>query len=101
MNNSISPKVTALHPADLESGDSGAIESMIKHCMDAKARYSPLGPRLFRKYTYLCLLALLRTIVVKLHLITKLAEIRDSVCLIDLKQLFPKTILLRTILPLL
>ena len=48
MNNSISPRVTALHPADLESGDSGAIESTIKHCMDAKARFSPkmaFGPR--------------------------------------------------------
>ena len=49
VNNSISPRVTALHPADLESGDSGAIESTIKHCMDAKARFSPkmaFGPRL-------------------------------------------------------
>ena len=46
VNNSISPKVTALHPADLESEDSGAIETTIKHCMDAKARYTPLGPRL-------------------------------------------------------
>ena len=46
MNNSISPKVTALHPADLESGDSGALETIIKHCMDAKVRYTPLGPRL-------------------------------------------------------
>ena len=46
MNNSISPRVTALHLADLESGDSGAIETTKKHCMDAKARYTPLGPRL-------------------------------------------------------
>ena len=46
MNNSISPRVTASHPADLESGDSGAIALTMKHCMDAKARYTPLGPRL-------------------------------------------------------
>ena len=42
MNNTISPRVTAWHPAYLESGDSGAIETRIKPCMDPKARYSPL-----------------------------------------------------------
>ena len=46
MNNSISPRVTAWHLADLESRDSGAIESTIKHCMDPRAGYTPLVPRL-------------------------------------------------------
>ena len=41
MNNSISPRVTAWHPSDLESGDSGAVETRIKHCMDPKARFTP------------------------------------------------------------
>ena len=41
MNNSISPRVTAWHPADLKSGDSGALEITIKHCMDPKARFTP------------------------------------------------------------
>ena len=46
MNNSISPRVTAWHLADLESKDSGVIESILKDYMDAKARYTPLVPRL-------------------------------------------------------
>ena len=48
MNNSISPRVTAWHPVDLESGDSGAIKTTINHCMDPNARFTPkmaFGPR--------------------------------------------------------
>ena len=42
------PRFTVLHPADLKPGDSGAIETLKKHCMDPKARYTPLATRLFR-----------------------------------------------------
>ena len=38
--------------ADFESGDSAAIETTVKHCLDAKARFTPkmaFGPR-FRHY---------------------------------------------------
>ena len=41
MINSMSPRVTGLDPADLELGNSGAIESTVIHCMDIKARFSP------------------------------------------------------------
>ena len=40
------PRFTVLHPADLKSGDSGAIETSKKHCMDPKARYTALATRL-------------------------------------------------------
>ena len=43
MNISRCPRVTALHPADLKLGDSGAIVRSTKYCMDAKARYTPLA----------------------------------------------------------
>ena len=40
MNNSIFPRVTAWHLADLELGDLGAVETTIKHSMDTEARYT-------------------------------------------------------------
>ena len=43
MNMSRCPIVRALHPADLKSQDSRAIETARKHRMDAKARYTPLA----------------------------------------------------------
>ena len=61
MNNSISPRVTVLHLADLESGDSGAIETTINHCMDAKARYTSLGPRLILLNPYVLLMYLVES----------------------------------------
>ena len=35
-----------MQPAYLKSGDSGAIKHQVKHCMDAKAGYTPLATRL-------------------------------------------------------
>ena len=54
INHSISPRVRAWHMADFESGDSAALETTVKHCLDAKARFTPkmaFGPR-FRHFFF-------------------------------------------------